>query len=63
MSHERKKQGQRKDKKVARMREDVRERHERAENDPHHSDQHDIQSYKPGGPSDDNRQVQRQPKP
>lgn len=55
MAHERKKGGQRKDKKVARMREDVEHRHESGHPKPQ-SDQHDIQSHKPGGPTDKNRE-------
>ncbi|MBC8065401.1 MAG: hypothetical protein H7Y17_11255 [Chlorobia bacterium] len=53
MSHERKKDGQRKDKKNERMREDVKERHENAAQKTS-SDQPDIQAFKPGAPSDKN---------
>jgi hypothetical protein len=52
MAHERKKHGMRKDKKNERMREDVAERKASSKKQPHKSDQKDIQSYKPGGPTD-----------
>lgn len=54
MSHDRKKGGERKDKKNERMRESVEFRKEMAQ--PHPStDQPDLQSYKPGHPGDRNR--------
>lgn len=57
MSHPRKKQGQRKDHKVQRMREDEEAKRAEFEAKPPHptTDQHDVQSYKPGGPTDRNR--------
>ena len=57
MSHERKKGGQRKDKKSARMREDVARRHLDAEPEGHRSDQWDIQAFKPGSANDKNRET------
>ncbi len=55
MSHERKKGGQRKDHKVARMREDVEKRHAAAQEQPT-TDQNDVTMFKSGGPSDRNVQ-------
>lgn len=54
MSHERKKHGERKDKKNKRMHEDVEMRHKMAEarGEQPESDQHDVQGFKSGGPSD-----------
>lgn len=57
MAHERKKGGQRKDKKNARMHEDVAERHAHATKEPHHTDQKDIQAFKPGSAGDDTRHL------
>jgi len=51
MAHERKKDGQRKDKKMERMREDEKERQEKATPKPS-TDQADLQKFKSGGPSD-----------
>ena len=51
MSHERKKGGERKDHKVARMREDVAKRHA-AEKDHPTTDQPDVTMFKSGGPTD-----------
>jgi hypothetical protein len=61
--HERKKKdGHRKDKKMERMREDVKERKENAA--PKVSnDQKDIQTFKPGAPSDKNRTANQPPPP
>ena len=50
--HERKKGGQRKDKKNERMREAVAERHENAGSPGPTTDQKDVQTFKPGAPSD-----------
>lgn len=55
MSHERKKDGQRKDKKNERMREDVALRHATAKPPKPETDQLDIQTYKPGSAGDQNR--------
>lgn len=52
-----KKGGERKDKKNARMRESVELRHDQQTKAPHHTDQVDIQTYKPGSRGDDNRQI------
>lgn len=52
--HERKKGGQRKDKKNERMREAVAERHEQQAPDKPTHDQKDVQAFKPGAPSDRN---------
>ena len=60
--HERKKDGQRKDKKNERMREDVAERKERAQPEVS-TDQKDIQRFKPGSPNDENRTANQPPKP
>jgi hypothetical protein len=49
--HTRKKDGQRKDKKMARMREDVEERHEGAQ-EKRTTDQHDVTPYKTGSARD-----------
>ena len=54
MSHERMKDGERKDKKNARMREAVAERKEHGSKEEHKSDQSDIQDFKPGGADDRN---------
>lgn len=51
MSHERKKNGQRKDKKMERMREDVVQRHENAVPKVT-NDQKDVQTFKPGSRGD-----------
>ena len=51
MAHDRKKSGQRKDKKTARMREDVERRRE-AEVERPTTDQKDLVPFKSGGPSD-----------
>lgn len=56
MSHERKKDGQRKDKKNERMREDVALRKAMAEPPRPTHDQVDIVDYKQGSHSDTNRQ-------
>lgn len=56
MSHLRKKGGVRKDKKNERMREDVTIRKMWAHDPKPQSDQPDIQSFKPGGADDRNRQ-------
>jgi hypothetical protein len=54
MAHERKKNGERKDKKNERMRESVQVRHENPA-EPHSStDQPDVQTFKPGAASDRN---------
>jgi len=50
--HTRKKGGERKDKKVARMREAVEERHAHQEDPKPQSDQWDIQAQKPGSARD-----------
>ncbi|MBI1334714.1 MAG: hypothetical protein JST12_13515 [Armatimonadetes bacterium] len=55
MSHERKKAGQRKDKKNERMHDFVAFRKKMFRGKPHHSDQSDIQRFKPGGADDDSR--------
>ncbi len=55
MSHDRKKDGQRKDKKNARMREDVAFRHVMAKPIKPSTDQGDIQAFKPGAADDDTR--------
>lgn len=52
MSHLRKKHGERKDKKTARMREALEERHEHAQPEKPQSDQFDVQTFKPGAASD-----------
>ena len=52
MSHERKKGGQRKDKKMERMREAVEKRHREAGGEKRTTDQQDIQTFKPGSASD-----------
>lgn len=59
MSHKRKKGGQRKDHKVHRMMEGEQTRKEEFEQKPPHptTDQHDIQAFKPGGPSDKGRHL------
>lgn len=54
MAHTRKKDGQRKDKKNERMREDVQQRHENAAPKVSH-DQKDIQTHKPGSQGDRNQ--------
>jgi hypothetical protein len=64
MSHPRKKGGVRKDKKVARMREDIEKRHEDAAPEGPKTDQHDVVGFKQGGPSDKvNNPQDRGPKP
>lgn len=55
MSHDRKKAGQRKDKKNARMREDTERRHQNAGPERPDTDQWDIQTFKPGSANDKNR--------
>lgn len=55
MSHDRKKGGQRKDKKNERMREDVAFRKAMAHPPKPTTDQGDVMDYKPGSPSDANR--------
>lgn len=55
MSHQRKKHGQRKDKKNERMREDIAFRKAKATEPSPNSDQGDVMSYKPGSASDSNR--------
>lgn len=50
--HDRKKNGQRKDKKNERLRKAIEERHEQAGPERPTHDQKDIQTFKPGGPSD-----------
>lgn len=54
--HERKKGGQRKDKKTKRMHEAVGMRHEltEARNEPTEKPDHDVVPYKPGSQRDDN---------
>lgn len=52
MSHERKKGGQRKDKKMERMREAVEKRKEESGDVKPTTDQPDIQTFKPGSASD-----------
>ena len=59
MSHDRKKAGQRKDKKNARMREDIERRHQNAGPEKPETDQWDIQAFKPGSANDKNRLRQR----
>lgn len=54
--HERKKKdGDRKDKKMARMREAVQESHEQGHKEPHRTDQKDIVHYKSGSQGDKNQ--------
>lgn len=62
--HERKKGGQRKDKKTKRMHEAVEMRHDLtdARNEPKEKPAHDIVNYKPGSQGDDNMR-NRGPKP
>jgi hypothetical protein len=55
MSHERKKDGHRKDKKMERMREAVADRKAHQTTEAHHTDQPDVVDYKPGSHSDANR--------
>lgn len=55
MSHERKRDGHRKDKKNARMKEDVAWRHAMAKPPKPSHDQADIQAFKPGAADDDTR--------
>lgn len=56
MAHERKKKaGERKDKKIARMRESVAFRKGMGSTEPHHSDQGDVVNFKQGSPEDRNR--------
>jgi hypothetical protein len=55
MAHERKKSGERKDKKNERMRESVGERKDKEQPHPT-TDQKDIQTFKPGSQGDRNRQ-------
>lgn len=62
MSHERKKGGQRKDKKVERLRKDLEQRAARAKPKAPQTDQHDLQTFKPGAPSD-KLSPQRRPRP
>lgn len=57
MSHDRKKEGQRKDKKMERMREAVADRKEHQTTEPHHTDQPDVVPYKSGSHSDTNRKT------
>jgi hypothetical protein len=59
--HDRKKGGQRKDKKMERMHEDVDRRHQAAHPPKPTHDQVDHMHYKPGGPSDHNREQGPQP--
>jgi hypothetical protein len=62
MHDRKKKDGQRKDKKNARMREDEAKRQANAE--PHvSSDQKDIQTFKPGARNDRNRHANQPPPP
>jgi hypothetical protein len=62
--HERKKKdGQRKDKKMERMRDAVAERKENAAPAKPSTDQGDIQSFKPGGADDKNRTANKPPNP
>ena len=56
MSHERKKNGQRKDKKMERMHQDVAERKMNAHPHPT-TDQKDLQTFKPGSPADQTRHL------
>lgn len=51
-SNRKKKDGQRKDKKNARMREDVQRRHENEGEPKPSTDQKDIQTFKPGSAGD-----------
>jgi hypothetical protein len=53
-SDRKKKDGERKDKKNARMREDVQRRHESEGKESTNSDQPDIVKYKPGSRKDQN---------
>ena len=55
MAHKRKKGGERKDKKLERMREDIATRKSEATGHPT-TDQGDIMNYKPGAADDSNRQ-------
>ena len=59
MTHPRKKGGERKDKKVERMREDLAERKAKAKPARPTTDQKDIQTYKPGAADDKNREPKR----
>jgi hypothetical protein len=54
MSHERKKGGERKDKKNKRMHEAVEMRHELSDKQPHETDQKDVMTYKRGTGGDRN---------
>ena len=57
MSHERKKHGERRDKKNERMREAREERATEHVEAPHRTDQADVVTYKPGSARDDNRHL------
>jgi|CXWL01.1.fsa_nt_gi hypothetical protein len=60
MSHERKKDGERKDKKNKRMHESVAFRQAMAEPEAHRTDEKDVVTYKPGSARD---KLRHQPPP
>lgn len=61
--HDRKKHGERKDKKNVRMRDANTFKHAMADDERPTTDQHDVVGYKPGGPRDRNRQPRPRPEP
>jgi hypothetical protein len=63
MHDRKKKDGQRKDKKNERMREDVAQRKENAAPPRPTTDQKDLQTFKPGSRGDHNRTANQPPNP